>query len=135
MKDNLKLIIQNQHTKQSQSTKQKDVLPFEWTKHYTNNGKICYKNHVTGTTHWHLPIPPGYSKLHTADGTGYYQNDKTKSTHWEIPKSEYKTQPVQRIEDLLPFKWTKNYTHNGKLYYQDHINKKTHWSLPKLFVA
>lgn len=67
-------------------------LPAGWEIRYTNlesgEQRKYYVDHNTQTTHWELPLPPGWEQRCDLQGRVYYIDHNTRTTTWQRPTAE-----------------------------------------------
>lgn len=67
-------------------------LPPGWEIRYTNlesgEQRKYYVDHNTQTTHWELPLPPGWEQRCDPQGRVYYIDHNTRTTTWQRPTAE-----------------------------------------------
>lgn len=67
-------------------------LPAGWEIRYTNlesgEQRKYYVDHNTQTTHWELPLPPGWEQRCDPQGRVYYIDHNTRTTTWQRPTAE-----------------------------------------------
>lgn len=67
-------------------------LPQGWEIRYTTlesgGQRKYYVDHNTQTTHWELPLPPGWEQRCDPQGRVYYIDHNTRTTTWQRPTAE-----------------------------------------------
>lgn len=68
-----------------------ECLPPGWEIRFTTQNGIprkYYVDHNTQTTHWNIPLPPGWEQRPDPQGRIYYIDHNTRTTTWQRPTPE-----------------------------------------------
>lgn len=109
-------------------------LPEGWETRKSREGKIFYKNTVTGLTQWEIPTKPAVSESkmpigwesRQRDNKVFYKNTITGATQWIFP-----TLPANQF----PPDWIQWKTSTGKDIFYNIKTKQMSWKLPTVHIG